>query len=331
MDNFRIPKIIFTLLQEKGLDAQAYFKEHGLNPEVLKDPLPRLSAPEFGKVLDLIKKELDDPCLVLNCSLKQSLENFGLFGLGFFHSPNFGTALEKAARYKLLMAPEKIDLSLTLEGDLQVSVRMLCADFPQSHDIAHGCLSFLFLKGKELATGNMKLKSVHFRAKELADPKLYEEVFGVRPILSQKEDKLVFDGDVRSLVFPHFDSHLAPIFDKNLEDLRSQVISTQDIKSQTIKIIKENLNGALPSLKEVSAKLGMGERSLQKELQAEDTTFGQILESCRKEAAEKYLKSKSFELAEVAFLLGYSNTTTFGRAFKNWFGVTPGVFKTVLA
>ncbi|MEA5573021.1 helix-turn-helix transcriptional regulator [Calothrix sp. UHCC 0171] len=60
-------------------------------------------------------------------------------------------------------------------------------------------------------------------------------------------------------------------------------------------------------------------RQLQRELQAENTSYQQILDKTRKELALQYLNNLEISIHDVAFLLGFSEPS----AFKRWTGQTP--------
>jgi AraC-like DNA-binding protein len=43
----------------------------------------------------------------------------------------------------------------------------------------------------------------------------------------------------------------------------------------------------------------------------------------RRELAERYVRDREFSITEIAFLLGYNDTSAFSRAFRCWFGRSP--------
>jgi len=67
----------------------------------------------------------------------------------------------------------------------------------------------------------------------------------------------------------------------------------------------------------------MSERSLQRKLSAEATTFDQLLDELRHGLSLRYLADPRISIAETAYLLGYSEPSAFHRAFKRWTGQTP--------
>jgi AraC-like DNA-binding protein len=67
----------------------------------------------------------------------------------------------------------------------------------------------------------------------------------------------------------------------------------------------------------------LSRRTLQRRIEAEATTFQQILDTTRTELATHYLEHTALSIAEVSFLLGFSEPNSFYRAFRGWTGTTP--------
>ena len=86
-----------------------------------------------------------------------------------------------------------------------------------------------------------------------------------------------------------------------------------------------------PSQVLIAKQLGLSERTLQRRLQEEGTTFNQLLESTRKDIALGYLANPKLAAYEVSFLVGYTEPATFFRAFKRWTGKTPQEYRATLA
>lgn len=67
----------------------------------------------------------------------------------------------------------------------------------------------------------------------------------------------------------------------------------------------------------------MSDRTLQRRLTDECTTFKKLLTQARHEKAREYLADPTLDIKEVAFLLGYEDQNSFYRAFRMWEGDTP--------
>jgi AraC-like DNA-binding protein len=74
----------------------------------------------------------------------------------------------------------------------------------------------------------------------------------------------------------------------------------------------------------------MSERTLQRRLEEEDTSFVQLLDDTRRELAEQYLGRLNLSLAQAAYLLGFADQSSFFRACRRWFDLSPGQYRSQL-
>jgi AraC-like DNA-binding protein len=91
------------------------------------------------------------------------------------------------------------------------------------------------------------------------------------------------------------------------------------------------LGDGTPSLSRVAGALRVAPRTLQRRLAAEGTSLQREIEEIRKTMAIATLRDRSISTADVAFLLGYAEPSTFFRSFKRWTGTTPRQFRGVAA
>jgi AraC-like DNA-binding protein len=116
---------------------------------------------------------------------------------------------------------------------------------------------------------------------------------------------------------------LDPQLVKALEERRAQ----RSISEQVKWILKRLLAGARPEIEAVARELGLSDRTLQRRIVDDGSTFRQLLLEARQELAREYLNRPEIDVAEVAYLLGYEDSNSFYRAFRNWEGTTPAHWK----
>lgn len=71
----------------------------------------------------------------------------------------------------------------------------------------------------------------------------------------------------------------------------------------------------------------MSLRSLQRKLGAEDSSYEDLLNDTRRELALSYARDARYSVSEAAYLLGFSDTSSYSRAFKRWTGQSPSQFR----
>lgn len=131
--------------------------------------------------------------------------------------------------------------------------------------------------------------------------------------------------DARVLAMPvqSADAELAAYFQGKLTRAAQVVDGEPEVLRRVRGAIQYTLATGKPTSARVAKQLAMSPRTLQRRLKAHDRSFAGILEHTRRGLAERYLADPSLNLAEVAYLCGYSEQSSFFRAFRQWTGQTP--------
>ena len=82
-----------------------------------------------------------------------------------------------------------------------------------------------------------------------------------------------------------------------------------------------------PTIDQVAGHLNMSVRTFQRKLKVEGYSFKELIDELRQEFAIGYLKKEELSVSEIAYLLNYSDASTFIRSFKRWMGVTPREYR----
>jgi AraC-like DNA-binding protein len=116
-----------------------------------------------------------------------------------------------------------------------------------------------------------------------------------------------------------------------LDQLASQVLkeleTERTVADQVRRVLWRELSERVPEISRVARALALTPRTLQRRLREENTTFSGVLEQLRRDMAPELLRDGRMAVAEVAFLLGYEDASSFHRAFRRWFGSSARVFR----
>lgn len=85
------------------------------------------------------------------------------------------------------------------------------------------------------------------------------------------------------------------------------------------------------SVEEMARELAVSARTLQRRLEQAGTTFGEVCDDTRRAAALAHLRNPEVPIKEAAFRLGFSEPSTFYRAFRRWTGDTPANYRRAVA
>ncbi|HET9831018.1 MAG TPA: helix-turn-helix transcriptional regulator, partial [Vicinamibacterales bacterium] len=123
------------------------------------------------------------------------------------------------------------------------------------------------------------------------------------------------------------DPVLRQVLQRHADEVLARLPSRRGIALEVQRALSSPAALADARVDTLARRLGMSSRSLQRRLSAEGVSFQSLLDEARKEAAARYVAESTLSLAEVAYLIGYSEPAPFHRAFKRWYGATPDQFR----
>ena len=112
---------------------------------------------------------------------------------------------------------------------------------------------------------------------------------------------------------------LAPQLDQQLRQCKEEDSFIELLRHA----IQDRLTGQRPSMDVISEALHMSSRTLQRRLQESGSSFQRVLDEARHQMARYYLSNSVLELNDAAYLLGFEDPNSFGRALRTWEGVPP--------
>ena len=122
------------------------------------------------------------------------------------------------------------------------------------------------------------------------------------------------------------DPALARINDEHTRVFLDNFMARSTTREVVDKIVEKLPDGS-PSQQQIAEALHVSNRTLQRKLKDEGTSFMDLLQDTRMQLARKYLRSPGRSVVETAYLLGFSEPSTFSRAFKRWTGQAPAEYR----
>ena len=96
-----------------------------------------------------------------------------------------------------------------------------------------------------------------------------------------------------------------------------------DIVNRAKTAILEELGEGSVTESAIADYLHMSTRNLNRKLSAENTSFKTLMLEIRTELANQYINDATLTLTEISFMLGFSEISSFSRAYKRWTGMSP--------
>jgi AraC-like DNA-binding protein len=178
---------------------------------------------------------------------------------------------------------------------------------------------------RQALTTGLRAIAVRFQHAALPDVRAHEAHFGARVSWSCKHDELVLPRSILDAVPRHANRAMSSYFDGQAASRLAEDVAREDehLVAKVARIVDGELLDGEPSLVKVARRLAMSDRTLRRELVAQDTTFRAIVDQTRTARAKQLMADPRVSLSEIALALGFSEHAAFTRAFKRWTGRTP--------
>lgn len=312
--------------------SRALLQTQGLEEAALHDPYGWVPLANYITLLERAAEALRAPCLGAQVGCLHRPEHAGPFGALFLTGSTLGEICHEMAGFWPLMQSHT-EVGFEANGSSAVlSYRIT------DQEIAQRGRQDAQLTIAAMAGFNKLILGDHWRPEEVqfvhaplpGTVNILQNIFGAPVVFHAQANRLIFaksDLAARNLVAT---PALEPIMRRHLQDLLAEETqhdaspqNYQNFPAQVRIAVMAALELGQVSLADSAAKLNMSERSFQRKLAAHGIAFRQVLESCRKELAQKLLEKPGTQVKAVANLLGYSELSSFSRAYKGWTGRSP--------
>lgn len=317
-------------LEQCGVNTAALLPRCGLDPAKLEEKHARLPVRTITRIWEKAIAQTGEADLGLKVAEHFQIGAMHALGSALLTSASCAEACRRIERYFPLIS--NAGGCVITEGDGWVDIFIYS---PWQGELVHHADIDLALAATlkflcQLTSNRFKPEQVDLARPIPPDTSHYERIFGCPVQFAQEENRVRFNQTSWQLPLPGGDLELSEISDQLIEQYL-QHLETDPLVTQVRGEILERLPGGEPALAQVAAKLLLSPRSLQRKLEAAGTSFAGVIRSTREELANSYLGDSRYSLKEIAFMLGFSDQANFNRAFKKWYGVSPGVYRRQLA
>jgi AraC-like DNA-binding protein len=162
---------------------------------------------------------------------------------------------------------------------------------------------------------------VEYAFPEPANARVYEETFGCPVRFAMPHNVMEFSDTDLVAALPANPPLMNGGGERVLASLAAAEPPTFSAKVQTL--LASLLPKGPPHRDDVAAQMMMSERTLQRRLAEEGTSFTNLVDDTRRELARQSLSAGELSLKMLSFQLGFSEPSAFYRACKRWFGMAP--------
>jgi len=316
-------KALAEALESEGLDVPALFAEAGIELDAIKDPDRRFPSDMVDQLWRLALARSGNPTLGLASSRIAKPASFDVEAYAMMSAPNLLGVLERMSRYIRIFN----DTALVTVSEDAEEFRIALEIYAEQQPVPWQRFGFdlmTFLTFCRWVTArDIRPIALEMTVAPDADLEPYREAFNCPLRFDAPANALLLSRADALLPLPTAHRMLAEVHE-SIADEQVRQVSPPPASLRVRSFLTRRLPDGEPTRSAVAAAMAMSERTLHRRLEAEGTSFLKILDNTRRELAERYMERKDLSLAEIAFLLGFSDQSSLFRASKRWFGTSPG-------
>ncbi len=288
----------------------------------------RLSDTDYFDLLDWLRREHDDEvALVEAYSRLIRADDIGVLGLAMKTAPTLRTSLERVERYWRVVTDTAVYV-LDQSGDpARLGLEPRTGHHPVLEFRNEGALAGLARNMRLFVEGELILDHVSFRHACRSTPERYAALFGCPVRFEADRDAIAMRRAMLDLPNRLGDSAVSDFLTAHLETEIGSLRDDTSLRAALLRRITPALSSGAPQAADVAREMGMSERTLYRRLADEGLTFRDVLTEAQSSLAQELLRDSTSSIAEIAFLTGFSEQSTFTRAFKRWVGQAPARFR----
>lgn len=334
----RFMRTLLKMVGDRGYDFSAVLAEAGLDFDPLDESAPgyrsEVSAMQYSRVYQHVLSLLQDKTFGVTGSDLVAPGAFRMMCYCVISCENLGQAIRRTSEFYRTFFDEKSQLYTNFsEQFARVGYRTMDRTSRPQVDVADAYgLSVWHRFFGWLCGRPIELQRVDFTGEPPDNPKKYEALFRCPIYFNQSMDLLYFDSEC--LVWPIV--HTQYSLEEFLRTAPYQLLlmdndpDSNNLSAQVKAMIGHDFSEGFPGFEVISSALNMSAPTLRRRLKREGTTFQQLKDHARCEAAKLCLNRRDLSINEVALQLGFTDPSAFHRSFKKWTGQTPGQFRAEL-
>jgi AraC-like DNA-binding protein len=317
-----IPEVLRSL----GEDPAEVCAAAGFDVALFDDPSSQVSFRTATHLFKVCAERTGCAHVGLLIGQHSGLDSLGFVGLLVKYSKDVRTALRTLVRHMHLHIRGAVTTLKENDKLAMFTYEVYAPGAEATHQIGDAALGTMFNTLAALCGPHWKPIEVRFEHRRPSDLAPYHRFF---------QAPLRFQMDSNALVFAAswLDRPLAEVDPELIRLLRDK---TEELEAQYRNRFPDVVRGILRSAvltghgtaEYVASLLSMHSRTLHRHLTESDTNFRALVDDCRYEIARQMLGDTDHDVGQIAYMLGYADTSAFARAFRRWSGSTPTGWRT---
>ena len=320
---------ILDVVREYEFDDTDLLRTAGIDEKLQNSEINGRTGKQYYAFLDLVVDRVNIPAFGLRVGQKYTMADYGVLSYACISSATVRQYMQTFFRYQQLVGSNaSFSESMREEGpNAMIEIRSQCINrrlyrFDIEEAIGQWCNA-----AKDLWKGNGAMFSrvnLAFSKPDYADE--FQDLVGCPTFYDQSLNELVFPSALLLDSIEMANELTAQLCEQQCNTILQNLTKQAGVVEQVRRMII-NQPGQVPSPIDIAKKLNLSYRTLRRRLSEEGTTFKTVNNEVRMGMAGEYIRHTGLSTQEVAFLVGYSEASNFHRAFRQWYGKTPGQYR----
>jgi AraC-like DNA-binding protein len=321
-------------LERRGVAPQRLLAGVQLEPSILDQREARIAASVYVDLLELGLALSGDADLGLHLGEAVRPGHFGVLGYLLMSCATLGDALHRQARYaELVGSLGRVELAdepprAGHEPLVRHSWEPLLPR--QQRQLAEETLACWLRFGHWISGLEQAPVEVRFRHPAPADTTEHRRIFRCPVLFGQADNALVFPRRLLALPLGQADSQIQRTLDAYAGRLLESIRRGEGVLERARQCLAERLPEQAVDLEALAGELALSPRTLQRRLRDSGLSFSRLVDETRQQLVLHHLRDPALELADVASLVGFSETGSLARAFRRWTGQSLGQYRRTL-
>lgn len=321
-----VNRILFAA-EQAGSNRGIILEAADLDPTILEDTAARIPHEVQTIIWDEAARGSNDPYFGLHLAEIYFPDKFGLAGHVIRACSTLGSAFDRMSQYMHLVH-RGVEFSMDILDDrICLTQKMTVPPWITSRHAAEHAMATIYIESKRLSRQLFDPLKVSFQHAAPADLIEYQRIFGCPLVFGSSRNEIQFDLDVYDMPVRSAHAEKLAYYEAIADSVLNSLKPVDDFIMLARKAVFDSIITCNGSMAEVANKMDMSIKELRKGLNERGVSFRLMSSAMKRHMALTYLEDKSWSLADVAFVLGFGNTSSFNRAFKSWTGDTPAEYR----
>ena len=316
---------LFDLLKDHGFSVMQIEARTGIDRAGMEDPDTRIFMDQFLDLWRIAEEVTGDPAIGLH--LRQN------YGQNYIHfaimiALNSATLLDAARSWSdyAMLVNDTDRAEIIEQADHYVCTYRCASPEYENKWIPEHHFSYIVDCARRMSGEDVTPVAAWFRYQDPGYGDEYRKILGCEVHFSKEENLMVVKKEdmMHPVISP--DPYLKALLKKHADGMVAQLGSNPSMTEQVRTMISKKLHTGELSVRMVSDAMNMDRSTLHRRLKKERTTFRTLLTETRKNLARKYL-IQGLNASQTAYMIGFTEPSTFQHAFKRWYGQSPGQFR----